>query len=763
MFRVLKLRLYNFKGFRDEEFLFNKTRTILGGPNGYGKTSIFDALELLFTGTIKRMQDYRPGHDDRTTVNQDYKPLVYDTSINTIIIEAVLQLNERQVVIRRSAEQERMKNPVDFNAFSMLQYLNPLTGAYEDVDTNDELTAVFSPLASQYTFLNYLTQEEANRFLKCKESDRKQQINSLFKTEGFDVPINRLIAIRGEVNAMAQNINSEKTRLEEDINKLQTSMVTGNGNSIETEYIQLFNKAFDWDKVNPQISHESFSSLLSVGGVLDQLQYYCQNKTAYHWFELNEKLNDILEADNLKRLAVWLRWNHSEPLLSQYNDYIVGFKKKWELLSLSTVSSFAQDYFSQLPAGVINSKIINDVVNQISTLQDSVQVAGSLQRAYADMVGARNVAEKTLTDVQSIVHVNNCPLCGADYDSEETLLHKVQDFGQQLTSTLEKISEGVSTSVALLKSRMEEVIVKPVDTYYQTLGVSGELLDYYRFLDKSELMEQYSFLTHQLSFTYEISGDEKEIGNQIMESINGWRTTHPMELPEGFDAMRLRRVYSSYGRYLLPGLDNEASIEQKRQYLTQRWNAISSQLMAEKMAALTLLKYQYDRLNKRSKLLKQTCDSIKVQKNAYLSKMVSQIETLFYIYTGRIMQDGYYGRGCYLKYNQTNSNVLFTSGSPQNDVDAIYKMSSGQLVSISVVFMLTVNKLYSNQSFIAIDDPVQTIDDLNLWGLMETLRHDFMDSTILLSTHERDFGLLLTDKFSKVGLETEYVDMSMHH
>lgn len=52
-------------------------------------------------------------------------------------------------------------------------------------------------------------------------------------------------------------------------------------------------------------------------------------------------------------------------------------------------------------------------------------------------------------------------------------------------------------------------------------------------------------------------------------------------------------------------------------------------------------------------------------------------------------------------------------------------MSSGQLVSIAVAFLLSLNKLYDKSKFLAIDDPVQTIDDINFGGLIETIRHEF--------------------------------------
>lgn len=61
---------------------------------------------------------------------------------------------------------------------------------------------------------------------------------------------------------------------------------------------------------------------------------------------------------------------------------------------------------------------------------------------------------------------------------------------------------------------------------------------------------------------------------------------------------------------------------------------------------------------------------------------------------------------------------------------------------------------------LAVDDPIQTMDDINLWGLMETLRHDFNDHFILLSTHETDYGKLLEYKLRKWGIDTEYIEMS---
>lgn len=64
--RILKLHIHNFKVFDDIEFDFSgNDATILCGRNGFGKTTIFDALELLFTGTIKRYENYTEEYHEK--------------------------------------------------------------------------------------------------------------------------------------------------------------------------------------------------------------------------------------------------------------------------------------------------------------------------------------------------------------------------------------------------------------------------------------------------------------------------------------------------------------------------------------------------------------------------------------------------------------------------------------------------------------------------------------------------------------------------
>ncbi len=55
--RILSISVEGFRAYRQRrEFSFGEDLTILFGPNGFGKTSVFDAIDFAFTGEIGRLQ-----------------------------------------------------------------------------------------------------------------------------------------------------------------------------------------------------------------------------------------------------------------------------------------------------------------------------------------------------------------------------------------------------------------------------------------------------------------------------------------------------------------------------------------------------------------------------------------------------------------------------------------------------------------------------------------------------------------------------------
>lgn len=55
--QIKRIYLENYKLFTSKSIEFEEYLSVFDGPNGYGKTSIFDAIELLITGSIRRIKD----------------------------------------------------------------------------------------------------------------------------------------------------------------------------------------------------------------------------------------------------------------------------------------------------------------------------------------------------------------------------------------------------------------------------------------------------------------------------------------------------------------------------------------------------------------------------------------------------------------------------------------------------------------------------------------------------------------------------------
>ena len=71
------------------------------------------------------------------------------------------------------------------------------------------------------------------------------------------------------------------------------------------------------------------------------------------------------------------------------------------------------------------------------------------------------------------------------------------------------------------------------------------------------------------------------------------------------------------------------------------------------------------------------------------------------------------------------------------------------------------NQIYAKNELpiLLIDDPIQTIDDVNMVGLVELLRYEFSNQQIFISTHEKKFEWYLRYKYEKAGKKLKLFNM----
>lgn len=737
----------------DVEFTSNSV--ILGGMNGFGKTTIFDALELLITGKIQRMAQYSdklPNHKYSRSQNQ--LPLVCDmkADIVSVIVEFVTDEGQR-IILKRFAKVSEMKNPVDFTPFSVLfiydsdkKDFRPIYDEYKGLE--------MARLAQDYCFLNYLSQEEATSFLKSKDAERTELIQNLFDTEIFDIPISKTAKILAEMDKMIRKLTENRNLLDKDINSLK-SIKTQNGSS---EYVRLCNSDNEWDSIDPKLSFEGYNTCVSDGGVIDGLLYYLQYENAFKLNNRNKVIERYLADDTIDNYVFFKRYQKIKEHIVNYinlrNDLIIPIYK----LNSGNVALLQIDKLKILSSIVRDDSIREGqwlIDNYIATLK----TANSLQEIAQEIIFARKTIAEKVSKHNQELKIHTCPLCGSEYDTIDALSSAIIQYEESFNSSFSQVNKGLAEQFQFLHKYLKDNIVDSVIRYFESLGIYDELAERYMSIKEADILKIDNVLS-KLNVSYSTDGSLDTCTTELKLALQKLIT--PVDDSIDFDL--LNRIHVSYMKTIDREVFNAENLEKKRSYLISKWNEQQTELLMQKQGELQIVEKKTEFLQNKKKDLKQLQGRIKQQKTNYVNKVISDIQILFYIYSGRILQDNYYGRGLFLKPEIAKNRILFVSGNyVDNDVDALYNMSSGQLVAVAVSFLLSLNRLYSNSKFIAIDDPVQTIDDINLWGLMETLRHDFRDWFILLSTHEKNYGQLLDYKFRKVGINSEYIDMGEKH
>ena len=145
----------------------------------------------------------------------------------------------------------------------------------------------------------------------------------------------------------------------------------------------------------------------------------------------------------------------------------------------------------------------------------------------------------------------------------------------------------------------------------------------------------------------------------------------------------------------------------------------------------------------------------------YSSRIIANIELIFHIYSGRLIQNYQRGLGLFIDYAEGQQIRFCTAES--SDHDATLAMSSGQLAALSLAFFLSLNRVYSENSLVLIDDPVQSLDEINIASLTDLLRCELKDRQLIISSHEDDISRYMRYRFERAGLSQVSIHMQSHN
>lgn len=230
--KITSLTLQAFRGFnKKEEFcLENVDIIVLYGPNGHGKSSIYDAIEWGLTGGIYRFDEKSP--EQRRT--RFIRNLHADSSEKSFVKLGIILSNNQRFFIERECTATR-SDRTDYGKYRLRIFdeNNLLYKVNEEAEETlkswiiheDWLPKISSP-TTMLSLTHVLSQEKIAEFLRgMQERDRYDAISTIFGTDHFDKYREGFRIVRNSLNSELDKLKvqiSEKRLLKE---KLQNEVM----------------------------------------------------------------------------------------------------------------------------------------------------------------------------------------------------------------------------------------------------------------------------------------------------------------------------------------------------------------------------------------------------------------------------------------------------------------------------------------------------------------------------------------------------------
>lgn len=778
MIKLKKISLQNFKGIKSKTvFDFNDLNSqvnILSGPNGFGKTTIFDVIEICLTGEFKRINLF---DNVQKKNNNKNKPFFQNTDGEDVILklwlyDSVTDTNHIIIKFYDDDQSPTKKNyardfiPGDavniFATFYSNDHAHFEEANFSDLTTiqQAEINSIIYgmdskvDLSSVYYLFNYIQQEDSIYFLRKNEDDKGASLGFLFNIEKEEGEKRKILELR-------DTLTRQHSHVEEQINQVKNSLP-----DVELgEYKKLFTeKDFDFDSEFPFRSSDtakeqlnSYQDLLSKLSVLKNNFSVDEYEKSLKYNQLN---TEVISRENLLN-AILIKNIYNENLIQVVENVNLKIVKAKEFLETRNTVFISKDYFDLF---LQDAQEYLDYLVLENSIKDIDNDLGDIGKIISEINSERN---KIFEDFKRIKHTNhvidkNCPLCDSVFDSFESLEASVM----AKTTSLELYN----TQKLQQKSEFEEGL----KTFHSKILDSVNL-----FLSTNKTTEQtviaiFRAFPNFRDSTIQTTERYPVIDSDLLSEIIF--NQKPTTLSEIIEKQILLKNFLEQN-VLSNLVYNESLIEDKHLYVNyfdanrENFSIVTKEMILEKLNYLlgsyavianTRLTFLQSREEKISSLLthiNRVYDKIHKTIQDHKAEMIERIKVPFYVYSGKILQSYQQGFGIFIEIHATgqSNNVRFKTGH-SSDHDIVYHLSSGQMAVVSLAFCLSLNKVYNTNDhfkFLSIDDPVQTMDDLNIHTFIELVRNDFTDYQILLSTHDDFTSRYMKYKFEKYNMKTE--------
>ncbi|MCI5864817.1 MAG: AAA family ATPase [Cloacibacillus porcorum] len=760
----------NYKVFEDHTISLNNGLNIFSGPNGYGKTSFFDAVEFLITGTMRRIKE-NDAIDGKRAFATNF--LARNPKKDVIIRGEFVSDNQTEgsnfTVVKciRQGTSKKQNNPKNLEDITTTYILNSFDASLESGEQynrhpNEKLCNLLGENSqSRYQTIYYIEQEDRLNFFKYKERERVYNLEFLF---GINEEIQRLHEIKNAVSKLAKiskAISSYREVLEQQLTPSHQS-----ANTLAVDYLKLLSVEKKWDAKDVIITTiDERDTILSE---LATLKAFRENLDSYMIDVQNQKITQLLNDELSLKYYVYNGLIGLDK--NAYTVWSTSYSFLTTQLSLIESKELLQIDFLTLGDYVESSEDI-ELVSKIKKIETSTsQTQNSLVELMRLREELKVAYRKSINDELSI-----CPFCGQDWVTTELLNEKFDKRKTELTNKMQLSSKELIVLKEQLMQRIENVYLPLINTNLQSIK-ENSIFSFYREKERQihEAATSVSAQLKELGIEFVFTGiDNSKLLKDNCALLAEKIKLAKQDLPDSYygakNKYKFEQVFnSSFANEAEARILSLASINKKVEYIKYRFVICQE----EKREQLNTIKeteaFISTKLDAQISQYMQAYDESIAE---YREQIIAAIEIPFFIYSSRILQSYPEGRDFYRHgvVLQTNKASKLSAGidsirfvAPGKDHDILYTMSSGQLSGVLLSFTLALYKTFSDTKLntLFIDDPVQSMDELNIISFVELLKSEFSGIQLIISTHEESFAQYAHYKYQKTKISTQVIHLN---
>ncbi|WP_041703422.1 AAA family ATPase [Pseudogulbenkiania sp. NH8B] len=772
MINLNKITIKNFKIFGDDPYTISfedSNLILLDGPNGYGKTSVFDAIELGLTGNITRLVSL-DGRQNPVDVVVAHK--------GSERVEIIMEFKENDSKLK--IFQRKLRDGIPniskrISRFAELWELNELINGVPTPVSQNTLEQYFDSqdFSRDFLLFHYVQQEETSRFLKTNnETQRAEELAQLFgNTRDADEKLSKLTDISRKISA-AKRRNTSQIENIKNLYRIDGNANIENGPAETHVYafpwLAEENKSPFWDAIaiselNQERFNISLAEINSIKNFLLHQDFFVRSRR----FENAALQKEVLELyigyyNSINYHALHVKKNKTYQLIQQCHAALISGDLK-QIRAIKNLEVIFQDL-------ALGSSAAFEAA--IQKLGEEESKSSGLSSIYSELLKHHDAMSAGL---QKAPNETACLLCGHDYTAHDTLANAIAQHGHlirlQLSENDRQLVEArdafnTTHLYPLLQACITYLEQTPVSTQEDLFALSKAVTAQERFekLRKWLLSER---IEHDdlLATTFPVQGRDNYIAeatDNLCRLIRSAIGTAPEGYYESNGANVFERIYRDYfnGTQDKLALVNIDLLDKKESYIKSHYFSSLKEISQE----IVKLTKQSQNLERAANDVGDLITIVRTQIRQYRKKLITDIEIPFYIYSGKILQthQAGLGQGIFIKDptgEDELKNVRLVSNW-ESDHDILNTMSSGQISAVVIALTLALHRVYSTKfSSILIDDPVQTMDDINMASLVEVLRNDFSEKQIILSTHEDKVARYFTYKYLKHSENVKIINL----